>query len=54
MYTNGVFPYHRAPHILLGFPKRYIERENAPPWRLYPILKIGPFEQVPTLATVTP
>lgn len=36
MYTNGVFPYHRAPHILLGFPKRYIERENGPPMEALP------------------
>ena len=26
MYTNQVRPYHRAPHILVGFPTRYIER----------------------------
>ncbi len=25
-YTNGIHPYHRAPHILLGFPMRYIDR----------------------------
>ncbi len=25
-YTNGVQPYHRAPHLLLGFPMRYIDR----------------------------
>lgn len=25
-YTNGVQPYYRAPHILLGFPLRYIDR----------------------------
>ncbi len=36
MYTNGVFAYHRAPHILLGFPKRYIERENGPPMETLP------------------
>lgn len=28
LYTNGVKPYYRAPHVLLGFPTRYIER----PW----------------------
>jgi hypothetical protein len=26
LYTNVVKPYHRAPHILLGFPVRYLER----------------------------
>lgn len=25
-YTNGIQPYHRAPHLLLGFPLRYIDR----------------------------
>lgn len=26
LYTNVVKPYHRAPHILMGFPLRYLER----------------------------
>lgn len=26
LYTNQVAPYHRAPHLLIGFPTRYIER----------------------------
>lgn len=26
LYTNQIKPYHRAPHILIGFPARYIER----------------------------
>jgi len=26
LYTNAVLPYHRAPHLLIGFPTRYIER----------------------------
>ena len=26
LYTNQVKPYHRAPHVLLGFPARYVER----------------------------
>ncbi len=25
LYTNGVIPYHRAPHIFLGFPTRYVD-----------------------------
>jgi hypothetical protein len=26
LYTNQVKPYHRAPHLLIGFPTRYIDR----------------------------
>ena len=26
LYTNGVTPYYRAPHIFLGFPTRYVDR----------------------------
>ena len=26
LYTNGVVPYYRAPHIFLGFPTRYVDR----------------------------
>lgn len=26
MYTNQIAPYYRAPHILLGFPTRYVAR----------------------------
>jgi hypothetical protein len=26
LYTNGILPYYRAPHILLGFPTRYVDR----------------------------
>ena len=26
LYTNGILPYYRAPHLLLGFPARYTER----------------------------
>jgi len=29
-YTNGVQPYHRAPHLLFGFPMRYIDRGWTP------------------------
>ena len=29
MYTNGIHPYHRATHILIGFPTRYLERANT-------------------------
>jgi len=27
LYTNQVKPYHRAPHLLIGIPTRYVERE---------------------------
>ena len=27
LYTNAVKPYARAPHLLIGFPTRYLERE---------------------------
>jgi hypothetical protein len=26
LYTNQVIPYYRAPHIFLGFPRRYVDR----------------------------
>ncbi len=35
LYTNQIQPYYRAPHILMGFPMRYTERELAEPlWDL--------------------
>lgn len=36
LYTNGVQLYHRAPHLKIGFPKRYIERENGASIRSLP------------------
>lgn len=30
LYTNNIAPYHRAPHLLLGFPTRYVERPWTP------------------------
>lgn len=27
LYINQIKPYHRAPHLLIGFPPRYLERE---------------------------
>lgn len=30
LYTNQILPYYRAPHILVGFPTRYIERRWSP------------------------
>ena len=31
LYTNQITPYYRAPHILMGFPARYQEREWSEP-----------------------
>lgn len=39
MYTNNVIPYLRAPHILLGFPMRYIERGWNPSMQALPDLE---------------
>ena len=36
LYTNQIAPYVRAPHILIGFPTRYIERGWSPSMRLLP------------------
>jgi hypothetical protein len=38
LYTNGVKPYHRAPHLLIGFPTRYIERGWSDSMRALPEL----------------
>src|SRR5690606_20288392 len=29
LYENGVKPYHRAPHLLIGFPVRYVDRAGS-------------------------
>lgn len=36
LYTNQIKPYFRAPHILIGFPTRYIERGWSPSMRALP------------------
>jgi len=28
MYINSIMPYYRGPHVLIGFPSRYIERKE--------------------------
>ncbi|MBQ9132287.1 MAG: hypothetical protein IJX62_07445 [Clostridia bacterium] len=28
LYTNNIFPYERAPHILVGFPTRYVGKKE--------------------------
>jgi len=36
LYTNQVKPYHRAPHLLIGFPTRYVERGWSDSMRALP------------------
>ncbi|QDT42172.1 hypothetical protein Pan241w_22530 [Gimesia alba] len=39
LYTNQIKPYYRAPHILVGFPTRYIERGWSKSMEALPELK---------------
>ena len=39
LYTNQVLPYYRAPHILMGFPSRYVAREWSPTIEALPELE---------------
>ena len=39
LYTNQILPYYRAPHILLGFPSRYIELGWSDSMRALPELE---------------
>lgn len=39
LYTNQVMPYYRAPHILIGFPTRYVERPWSPSIEALPELE---------------
>lgn len=39
LYTNQILPYYRAPHLLLGFPNRYVEREWSPSMFALPEVK---------------
>ena len=36
LYTNQIKPYYRAPHLLIGFPTRYIERGWSESMRALP------------------
>lgn len=38
LYTNAIQPYARAPHLLLGFPMRYVERDWSSSLRALPDL----------------
>lgn len=42
LYTNGVKPYPRAPHLLIGFPSRYLDRGWSDSMRELP--ELGPRE----------
>lgn len=39
LYTNNVEPYYRAPHLYVGFPARYVEREWSPSMEALPELE---------------
>ena len=39
LYSNGVTPYFRAPHIFLGFPTRYLDRGWSSSMKALPQLK---------------
>jgi hypothetical protein len=39
LYVNHIKPYHRAPHMLIGFPVRYIERGWSDSMRALPDLE---------------
>ena len=39
LYTNQVAPYFRAPHLLIGFPTRYVERGWSDSMRALPELE---------------
>jgi len=39
LYTNQIKPYYRAPHILIGFPTRYIDRGWSESMRALPDLE---------------
>jgi len=39
LYTNQIQPYYRAPHIFVGFPARYTEREWSEPLLALPGLE---------------
>lgn len=34
MYTNAIKPYYRAPHILMGFPKRFVPNRRGTPHQI--------------------
>jgi len=40
LYTNQIKPYYRAPHILIGFPTRYVDRGWTDATRRIPSLEL--------------
>jgi len=40
LYTNQIAPYFRAPHLLIGFPTRYVERGWSDSMRALPELEL--------------
>jgi hypothetical protein len=36
LYTSGIVPYHRAPHLFVGFPTRYLDRGWSPSMEALP------------------
>ena len=36
LYTNGILPYYRAPHLYLGFPARYVDHGITESTKLLP------------------
>ncbi len=40
LYTNQVKPYHRAPHLLIGFPTRYVDRGWSDSMRSLPDVEL--------------
>lgn len=49
LYSNAVQPYYRAPHVLVGFPLRYVDRGWTPA-----LLTLGDFEARRQLAGAGP
>lgn len=43
LYTNQIIPYHRAPHIYLGFPKRFVPGRASPVGHPLPGVSDGVF-----------
>lgn len=39
LYTSGIVPYYRAPHLFIGFPTRYLDRGWSPSMEALPELE---------------
>lgn len=49
LYTNAIKPYYRAPHLLVGFPARYIDRGWSESMRALPELEHREFRSAVNL-----